>query len=242
MKYLPIFILLLFLACKPAQKELTAQEIIDKSILKSGVHKLANAQIAFHFRNTLYTAKRAHGNFTLTRKKDSITDVLTNTNFKRLVHNQEVKLTDKNANIYKNAVNSVHYFSVLPFGLNDKAVHKKLLKPATINQKEYYKIQITFAEEGGGEDYKDTFIYWIGKKDFLLDYLAYSYQTNGGGKRFRALKKETIVNQIRFVDFDNYKPKNKNIPLENIDKAFEENALEKISEIVLENIKVTQFN
>ncbi|WP_299013564.1 DUF6503 family protein [uncultured Polaribacter sp.] len=242
MKYLSIFIFLLFLACKPAQKELTAQEIIDKSILKSGVNKVANAKIAFHFRNTLFEAKRAYGNFTLTRKKDSITDILTNNTFKRFIHSQEVKLADKKANTYKNTVNSVHYFSVLPFGLNDKAVHKKLLKSSIVKAKAYYKIQITFAEEGGGEDFNDTFIYWIGKKDFLVDYLAYSYQTNGGGKRFRALKKETIVNQIRFADFDNYKPKNNNITLENIDKAFEENQLEKISEIVLENIKVTQFN
>jgi hypothetical protein len=122
--------------------------------------------------------------------------------------------------------------------LNDKAVHKKRLPSVNIQGKEYYKIEITFSENGGGKDHEDVFIYWIGKEDFMMDYLAYSFYTNGGGKRFRVVKNQQVVNGIRFVDVDNYKPIDSKIELINIDKAFENKQLEKLSEIVLEDLQV----
>ena len=147
-------------------------------------------------------------------------------------------LPDSLAQNYANSVNSVHYFSVLPYGLNDKAVKKRLLKSSTIKGKEYYKIEISFSEDGGGEDFEDVFIYWIDKENFLIDYLAYSYHTNGGGKRFRVLKEQCVKNGVRFVDYHNYKPNNKDILLIDLDRAFENNELTKVSEIILKNIEV----
>jgi hypothetical protein len=144
--------------------------------------------------------------------------------------------------VYSNAINSVHYFSVLPFGLKDKAVRKKLLKSTTLKGKEYYKIEVTFSEDGGGEDFEDVFIYWIGKEDFLIDYLAYSYHTNGGGKRFRVLKEACLKNGVRFVDYLNYKSLNSSVSLFDIDIQYENNKLKKVSEIILEDIKVKFLN
>ena len=74
--------------------------------------------------------------------------------------------------ILSNSVNSVHYFSVLPFGLNDKAVSKKLLSDITIKGVDYYTIQVTFSEDGGGDDFDDVFLYWVQKESFKLNYLA----------------------------------------------------------------------
>lgn len=242
MRYLLILFLAFLISCKPSEQNLTAQEIIDKTIVYSGADKVANSQIAFKFRDKKYTAIRESGNFKLYRdyKQDSITidEVLTNDGYKRLINTKSVKVSDSMVSRYSNSINSVHYFSVLPFGLNDKAVHKKRLPSSTVKGKAYYKIEITFSEDGGGEDFEDVFIYWIGKEDFLIDYLAYSYHTNGGGKRFRVLKEQCVKNGIRFVDYHNYKPLNKAISLIAIDKAFEENQLKKVSEIVLKDIKV----
>jgi hypothetical protein len=242
MRYLPLFTLLLLLSCTPQKTELTAQQIIDTTILYSGADKVENSEITFTFRDTQYAAIRANGNFKLFRdyRKDSlsIVEVLTNDGFVKLVNTKPVKVVDSMISRYRNSINSVHYFSVLPFGLNDQAVRKKRLKSSTIKGQEYYKVAITFAENGGGEDFEDVFIYWIGKDDFLIDYLAYSYHTNGGGKRFRVLKEQCVKNGIRFVDYHNYKPKSKEITLLNIDTAFEENQLKKISEIVLKDIEV----
>ncbi|WGH76471.1 deoxyribose-phosphate aldolase [Tenacibaculum tangerinum] len=240
MRYLYILLLLLIVSCKP---KFTAQEIIDKSIEYSKLNTIENATISFNFRKNHYIATRNRGVFELIRviKNDSseIRDIVSNDGFKRFVNDSLVELLEKDKNRYSNSVNSVHYFSVVPFGLNDKAVQKKLLEPVTIKGKEYYKVKITFTEEGGGEDFDDVFIYWFAKDNFQLDYVAYKYHTNGGGVRFRDIKEEKVVNGIRFVDYNNYKPLNKNVDFYAIDKLYEEDKLKKLSEIILEEIAVT---
>lgn len=244
MKYFYLSIFFLIASCKTAEKQLTAQQIIDKTIAYSGADKVANSEITFTFRDKEYVASRKkNGKFLLIRNEQKetmevISDIVSNDGFRREINAHQFPVADSMAIKYANSVNSVHYFSVLPYGLNDKAVQKKLLPTATIKGKEYYKVEITFSEIGGGEDFEDVFIYWIGKKDFLIDYLAYSYHTNGGGKRFRVLKEQCVKNGIRFVDYHNYKPKNKPIKLIDIDKAFEQDQLIKVSEIVLKDIEV----
>lgn len=238
MRYIFLFSLLFFLSCKPAEVKLTAQQIIDKSILYSGADKVANSEITFKFRDKEYFAYRENGAYKLIREFDSIIDGLTNDGFRRFVNLKEQNLSEKKISSFSNSINSVHYFSVLPFGLNDNAVIKKLLPSSTIKGKEYFKVEISFSENGGGEDFEDVFIYWVGKDDFLVDYLAYSYHTNGGGKRFRVLKEQCVKNGIRFVDYHNYKPLSASIKLIDVDKAFEDNQLKKVSEIVLKEIAV----
>lgn len=242
MRYLYILLLLLVVSCKP---KFTAQEIIDKSIDYAKLNEIENATISFNFRKNNYKATRKNGTFELVRviQNDStkIQDILSNDSFKRFVNNRLVELTEKDKNRYSNSVNSVHYFSVLPLGLNDKAVQKKLLESVVIKGKEYYKVRITFTEEGGGEDFDDVFIYWFAKDNFQLDYVAYKYHTNGGGVRFRDVKQEKIVDGIRFVDYNNYKPLDTDIDFYAIDSLYEEGSLKKLSEIVLEDIHVSAF-
>ncbi|WP_417800911.1 DUF6503 family protein [Tenacibaculum sp.] len=242
MRYLYILLLLLVVSCKP---KFTAQEIIDKSIDYAKLNEIENATISFNFRKNNYKATRKNGTFELVRviHNDStkIQDILSNDSFKRFVNDRLVELTEKDKNRYSNSVNSVHYFSVLPLGLNDKAVQKKLLESVVIKGKEYYKVRITFTEEGGGEDFDDVFIYWFAKDNFQLDYVAYKYHTNGGGVRFRDVKQEKIVDGIRFVDYNNYKPLDTDIDFYAIDSLYEEGSLKKLSEIVLEDIHVSAF-
>jgi hypothetical protein len=242
MKYLPFFYSLFLIGCTPSEKKITAQQVIDKTILFSGADKVDASEISFKFRDKVYSATRKNGSFKLFRSftTDSlaIVEVLTNDGYKRSINAQVVQVADSMVSRYRNSINSVHYFSVLPFGLNDKAVQKKLLKPTTLMGKEYYKVEVTFSKNGGGEDFEDVFIYWVGKEDFLIDYLAYSYHTNNGGKRLRILKEQCVKNGIRFVDYHNYKPLKNTISLIDIDKAFENKQLAKVSEIILEDINV----
>ena len=241
-----VFFFLLITSFNSKQSPLTAQQIIDKTIYLSGANKVANSKITFKFRDKNYNATRKNGDYILNRifKIDDsiIKDVVSNKGFTRFVGSSLHPVIDTMAIKYSRSVNSVHYFSVLPFGLNDRAVQKKLLPSSTIKGKEYHKIEISFSKDGGGKDFEDTFIYWIGKDDFLIDYLAYSYLTDGGGKRFRAIKKESFKKGIRFVDYYNYKPLSKEIPLINLDKYFEKKDLKKISEIIFKDIKVNILN
>ncbi|MEQ6123987.1 DUF6503 family protein [Pseudotenacibaculum sp. MALMAid0570] len=235
---------LVLISCKTEEKQLTAQEIIDKSIQNANIDKVSNATLSFDFRERTYIADRNSGVFTLKRitKKgtETITDILSNDGFQRLLNGEKIHVADSMAFRYSESINSVHYFSVLPYGLNDAAVNKKLLEDTTVKGKEYYKVQVTFDQNGGGVDFEDVFVYWIDKERFTIDYLAYLFHVNGGGKRFREVSKEHIVEGVRFVNYNNYKPNNSNIELSSIDKAFESNDLTKVSEVNLENIQLVE--
>jgi hypothetical protein len=237
-----VFILILLISCQLEKTPQTAQEIVDKAIEVSQTDKLSNATLAFNFRGRRYVAQRNSGTFELqritTNGSEVLTDVLSNNGFERLLNNEPFQVPDSMAIKYSESVNSVHYFSILPYGLNDGAVYKKLLPEVSIKNKKYYKIEVTFDQEGGGVDYEDVFVYWINKQSFTIDYLAYLYHVNGGGKRFREVSNEHLIDHIRLVDYNNYKPNNKTIDVRDMDIAFENGELSKVSEINLENITI----
>ncbi|MFK7832547.1 MAG: DUF6503 family protein [Winogradskyella sp.] len=231
------------LSLETSDKQLSADKIVNKAIAVSGGGVFKKSSLKFEFRDVYYQALRKNHEFLLVRvsvkDQDSIFDMLSNVGFERYRNNAFVKLNDSIAKLYEASVNSVHYFSVLPHGLNDDAVIKTRLENERVKGKDYYKIKVTFNEEGGGEDHEDIFIYWFGKESFKLDYLAYSYnEEDGVGMRFREAYNERYINGLRFVDYNNYKSENTSIKLENLAKAFDENQLKLLSKIELENIKV----
>jgi len=236
-------IVAIIVSCKQ-EKQLNAQDIIDKSIEIQGGNSIAISTIDFDFRDKHYKAIRNNGEFKLKREfQDSIgtiKDVLSNDGFQRFVNENLIKVADTMAPKYARSVNSVHYFSVLPFGLNDVAVNKTLLSEATIKEEAYYKIKVTFNQEGGGDDFEDVFVYWIANDDFKVDYIAYSYLEDNGelGLRFREAYNERFVNGVRFVDYNNYKPNNKDADLFDLDRLFEKGELKLLSKIENKNIEV----
>jgi len=253
MKYVcVVLIAMLICSCKEtgrrgAEDVLKAQDIIDQSIAVSGSDKFNQARIAFQFRDYFYTALRRNGDFSLSRIKvnngDSIIDILSNEGFSRFINNEFQKLPDSIGRLYAASVNSVHYFSILPYGLNDAAVRKTLLGEERIKNKTYYKIKVTFDAEGGGEDYEDEFIYWVDKQDFKLNYLAYSYEEEEGrGLRFREAYNERFVNGLRFVDYRNFKSQSPEVPLEALAQEHQAGRLQLISTIELEEVSVKLFN
>lgn len=241
LKYI-VAICLLITSCKK-ETPLTAQDIVNKTIEVSGGEKYLNAEIDFDFRDMHYHSIREGGKFQYERQfKDSIgiiKDVLNNDGFNRFINDELAEIPDSMAVKYTSSVNSVHYFALLPYGLNDAAVNKTSLGEVTIKDKAFHKIKITFNQEGGGEDYEDVFVYWIDKDTFKVDYLAYSYiEDDGVGTRFREAYNERIVNGLRFVDYNNYKTEDTSVDLLNLDKAFESDRLKLLSKIELENIVV----
>lgn len=244
-RFLVLLISVMAFSCKNETnpKALTANVIVDKAIEVAGGDVFDNSKIAFVFRDKSYRAHRSNGKFELSRsfitEGNSFSDFISNNGFKRIVNDLPVKIPDSIAVKYTASINSVHYFSVLPYGLNDKAVNKTLLGEEQIKGKTYYKIKVTFNEEGGGEDFEDVFIYWINKESFKVDYLAYSYNEDDDvGMRFRQAYNERFINKLRFVDYNNFKTKDNSVSLLNLGKAFEKNQLKLLSKIELENIDV----
>lgn len=245
-----IFVTILFIACKKDYKpenkmpvNLTAEAIVDSSISVHGGTLYMNSEKRFDFRGKTYIGAHTKRSYTLHRMySDSLGDheaIISSSGLHVLLNNQSIPIQDSLVNRIKNAVNSVHYFAYLPYGLNDKAVEKSLLGEEVINNTTYYKLKITFKEAGGGDDFEDVFIYWIDKDDFYVDYLAYEYHTGKGGMRFRAAYNRRNVNGIYFQDYKNYKPANGAATLETLGKLYEKNELELLSTIALEAISVT---
>ncbi|TBN00400.1 deoxyribose-phosphate aldolase [Hyunsoonleella flava] len=232
----------LLVGCNSSGKTLSANDIVNKSIAKHCNGNCEKSIITFNFRNRSYKSIKKGGTYQYERifsdSLDFIRDVLTNDGFKRYVNDTLVALPDAIKTKYTNSVNSVYYFAQLPYGLNAPAANKELLGEATINGKDYYEIGVTFNEEGGGADFEDKFVYWINKTDFSMDYLAYSYAVDGGGIRFREAYNKRVVNGITFLDYNNYKPKNLDVELTDLDALFQNDKLELLSKIETEHVEV----
>jgi hypothetical protein len=256
MKYLLfiIFSVLMF-NCKNEKSDVsaekkTAQSVINQSMYVSGSEIIEASTIEFDFREKHYKALREKGTFYLVREfldksgqyfdtTTTIRDVVHNNGFQRFVNDFPMAVRDSMAVNYSASVNSVHYFSVLPFGLNNDAVNKTLLEDITIKNKRYTTIKVTFNQDGGGEDFEDVFIYWINQDTNKVDYLAYSYnESDGKGIRYREAYNERYVEGVRFVDYNNYKPVDASISLTDLPPLFNNGTLKLLSKIELENITV----
>ena len=220
-----------------------AEKIVDKAIEAHGGEAYSNSQIEFDFRDIHYTILKTPDRFEYIREfSDStgnVKDLLNNEGFVRTVNGAKIDtLSEEWIGKYSRSVNSVAYFAYLPYGLNDPSVFKKLLGETEINGEKYNLIKVTFTEEGGGEDFDDEFLYWIGTDDSMVDYMAYSYHTDGGGVRMREVSEVVEVGGIRFQNYLNLKPADESVSVENMQELYESGYLELLSEINLENIRV----
>ncbi|WP_350292047.1 DUF6503 family protein [uncultured Croceitalea sp.] len=248
MKKIILFLLIVALnACVgETKKQLTAQDIVNKSIAISGGKLHSEKQVSFLFRDRKYISEVFEGKKILKRitYTDSlrITDVKGHNYFKRFFNDSLIDVSDSIATRYSNSVNSVHYFARLPYGLNDPAVKKELLGERKIGDNAYYKVKVTFSQKDGGEDFDDTYLYWFNKETYKPDFLAYEFHVDGGGIRFREAYNERYVEGIRFVDYNNLKPIDKKVSIFKIDSLFETKGLELLSKIELDSVKVLSLN
>ncbi|WP_107039197.1 DUF6503 family protein [Brumimicrobium mesophilum] len=224
--------------------DLSVEAIVDSVFQKSGSGLIDQSNISFDFREFQYVRMLGDAGFMKSRKftndkEEVIVDTWQGDSLIRTVNGKVIDLTEKKRNAYKNSINSVFYFAFLPKALKDPAVNLDLVDEVEINEKMYYKIKVTFNEEGGGEDFHDIFLYWIGIEDYSMDYMAYQYFTEEGGIRFRAVDKVQEVNGILFRDYLNYAPKeNLMNDYMSVDKVFSNDGMKLVSEIRLENVVV----
>ena len=239
--FLFMLLVTLFTACGNP----SADEIVNEAIVSSGWNKFKNNDIEFDFRGIHYKVFHNNGRFIYEKiyvdtTQGIIREGMTNDSTYKELNGLEILLEEAQINKIRSSINQVVYFNLLPYKLNDAAVNKKFAGESFINGKEYYKVKVTFDEEGGGDDYNDWFIYWFEKNTKEMDYFAYYYHTNGGSSRFRAVKKQHIVNGFTFYDWENFTSDEIGEEIENYDKLFIEGKLEKVSDIELRNIEVEE--
>ncbi|MGW8121419.1 DUF6503 family protein [Roseivirga echinicomitans] len=236
------------MACSSPQKTEKAepkskvQEIVDEAIAFHGMEGLNNAEFSLTFRNIDYTYKNSKGLFEYTRTQtdsigQTVFDVMNNDGLVRLTDGDTTEITEEKRAAYTRSVNSVIYFFRLPFGLNDAAVNKTYVGERKMKGKTYYEVKVTFAQEGGGEDFDDVFLYWFDKEDYSMDYLAYLYHTDEGGMRFREAINPRRVNGVLVQDYVNMKPENEQMDIMDILALYNAGELKVLSEIINEGVK-----
>lgn len=223
------------------------EKVVHQAIEAHGGAKYLESQIEFDFRDIHYTIFKSTDRFEYVREfSDSLSqlkDVLNNEGFTRYRNGVAIDtLSEESIGKYSRSVNSVAYFAYLPYGLNDAAAIKEYLGETELEGETYHLVKVTFTQEGGGDDYDDEFLYWIGKDDFYVDYLAYSYHTDGGGVRMRKVSDVIVVGGIRFQNYLNYKSSLEDVSVDEMQALFEAGELELLSEIILDNIEVSQVS
>lgn len=236
---LTITLLLIFAQCQESDR---STQLITESIRAHGQHQLMDTKISFTFRDKHYAVARTADQYVYTRSFEEadqeVKDVLVNSkDFVRIIDGDTAHVADTMQTKYANSVNSVLYFVQLPFLLQDPAVNTFYEGFKSIKDEEYHVIKVTFRAAGGGEDFQDEYRYWIHQENKTIDYLAYSYQTEGGGVRFRSAYNRTWVEGILFQDYINYE-----VPvgtsLHKIPGMYEKGQLKTLSRIVNEAIEV----
>lgn len=213
-----------------------AFQIIEKCIEEHGGKNYRDMDVSFDFRQFRVHLKQKEGILLYERtSKDSfnneIHDVLTNDSFIREVNGKKQDLTQKESDKYREGLNAIAYFALLPYKLSEPAVILKYLGESTIANKKYDKIGVSFEASGGGKDHQDTFCYWIDKAAHTLNHLSYS----SGGPRFRKVIKRERVDGIYFQDYENYEISDSTLATFNYDKAFTSGNVKLLSTIEQSN-------
>lgn len=254
----PILLLLLVLAltaCEPAEPPpeappvSPAQAVVDQAFGAHGSAVLENAVVEFDFREFHYTITRDGGAYRYERTFTDTTgaaihDVLDNNGITRTIDGESVTLTQEDTDRIATPLNSVPYFALLPYNLNDPAVQKNYMGEVMMAGEPYDKIEVTFQQKGGGRDFEDRFIYWFHRDHHTMDYLAYDFHVDDGGTRFREADNVRTVGGVRFADYHNFTSDSLQAPgdpIEQYDTLMEETDLELLSDIVLENVTVTSI-
>jgi hypothetical protein len=186
-----------------------AESIVDSAIAYHGGELYDNLNISFSFRDRDYGAFRKDGLFEYASVyRDSTGEyirLLNNDGFSESLNGLRISHSQKDSIARAASVNSVLYFALLPGLLNDPGAIKTIDGTDEIDGIAYHRIKVTFNPENGGEDHDDVYLYWFDKEKYRMDYLAYSYNTEEGGTRFRKAVNSRRINGLVFQDYENFR-------------------------------------
>jgi len=110
-----------------------------------------------------------------------------------------------------------------------------------IDGNSYYTIHATFKEIEGLPINQDEFILYINPKTFLVDFYAQDYSLFLGKAVFKKAINPRTVNGLRFADYHAYYVKSREIQDKTLEvhyKLYNENKLERLNDIILQNLEV----
>jgi hypothetical protein len=220
-----------------------ADSLVAETLAAHGGERYDKAHYGFKFRDKNYTFHNKKGGYTytVTGQKDGneIRDVLENGTLTRTLNGDTTELSPKDVSKYTEALNSVIYFATLPHKLKDAAVNKTYEGQKTIKGQDYDVLAVTFDQKSGGKDHQDEFRYWINTDSNTVDYLAYNYENDDGGVRFRSAYDPRAVGGIRFQNYVNYEAP-LGTPLERLPELYKAGKLKELSKIETEDVVVIE--
>lgn len=232
-----LFSVLIFSCSSPEE------QLLKQTIAAHGAENLNMANVSFDFRDYHYDFDLNNGLYIYTRSiTDSLgiktEDRLKNEGFERLVDGKTAIVADSMVVKYSNSINSVAYFFLLPETLNGPAAMLEVLGKTVIQDKNYQTLKVTFSQNGGGEDFQDEYRYWINEETNEIDFLAYNYETNGGGIRFREAINKRKVNGVLVADYKNYGFETLDHKLDELPMLWSENKIPLLSVIENKNVEI----
>ncbi|HHP7238113.1 DUF6503 family protein [Longibacter sp.] len=247
-------LLLLVPACtsdEPSMSEesagsMAADSLLAEAISAHGGGIIDTSVVAFTFRGARFRLFHDHGQFRYERifmdtTGRRVRDVLSNDSLYRSVDGRVVDLSADERAALNTTVNSVAYFALLPYKLSDPAVNARRLGIDTVRGTPYHRVEVTFAREGGGQDWEDRFVYWFDTTDRSMDFLAYAYGLGGEepGHRFREAYNVREVEGVRVADYLNFTDSTITpSTLESYPDRFGQASLKDVSRVELDSIDV----
>ena len=163
---------------------------------------------AFRFRNATFNLVANAGNYAYVRTQlnsagNTVIDSLTNKGIARYIDGSPTELTPKDSIALFEQVNSVAWFARLPHVLEEPAVRKDFLNLTGAGQNEV-AFRVSFSQDGGGIDFKDSYVFWADTVKNELTKLAYVFYTGKGGVRLRELSEAEMCNGLWLGSWKNY--------------------------------------
>ncbi len=117
-------LILIAISCTDKRKGEKAFQIVEQCIEEHGGKNYRDMDVSFNFRQFRVHLKQKGGTFLYQRtSKDSLNneihDILTNNSFTREVNGKKQNLTQKDTDKYKEGLNAITYFALLPYKLSD---------------------------------------------------------------------------------------------------------------------------
>lgn len=216
-----------------------AKSIISKSIKKHGGALYSNASYSFDFRGKEYSFnhdKNGHSYSLFWKDQDNkaIKISLQNEQLLKTINNELVQLNPDEIASYREQINSVLFFVLLPFKLEDQNATSAYLGDTKIKGEDYEIVEVNFSEDSDTGN-KTTYFFWFHKEKNTMDYLAYKYKGNNGlAVRFRSFYNRRNINGIVFQDYNNYTC-DPNSSLKEIAELYEDDKLTYVSNVEITN-------
>ena len=209
-----------------------AEKIIEASIEIYGGSKFDKAQIAYDFLDRHYVITQTDGFYTYERilkgQKGNVHDVLSNNGFYRESEEIKVEVKEEEAKTHTQDIHTIVHYVLLPYQLTHPKIKKTYLGESTIKGQNYHKILADFAKIEDARKY----VCWFHKTKNTLDYLAYSIDDETG---FMEAVNPQKIEGFRFQNYFLYETKTGN-DIQGFDIMYNEGKLEKVKDIVIENI------